>query len=505
MMRINPVVLRLLWPLLARSSVFSTACLLTAVAGASQAVVENLQAAREKLEARYVGQLEELARWCQSQGLDAEAQRTRRAAVPRDPWTLYLVTLPTIASPPEKADKPLSADWQKRFDDLGRQHAQALLPLARQAMRAKHPSLAYELVLETLRCDPDNEQGRKLLGFIKYKGQWRTPFEVEKLRAHYVWHPRFGWLPQSHVARYEAGQRYYNGRWITAAEEADIRSDLSSAWHVETEHYSLRTNHSLEAGVELGQQLERLYRAWQQTFAAYYASPEQLLRLFEGRGGPREAKGPRHLVVYFRNREEYVKALKGHIPDNVVTTGIYLGDYHTAYFYAGKQSDHTTLYHEASHQLFSECREVAPNIGLQANFWIVEGIACYMESFQQHDAFDTLGGTGCPRLEAARFRLLEDNFYLPLEQLVLYGIDALQRDPRIAMLYSQSAGLAHFLMHFDGGRYRDALMSYLEAIYTGQDGPDTLAQLTGKSLRELDSEYREFLKQLPMPAKAAAR
>src|SRR5690606_19745302 len=130
-----------------------------------------------------------------------------------------------------------------------------------------------------------------------------------------------------------------------------------------------------------------------------------------------------------------------------------------------------TLYHEASHQLFSESKDVAPHIGLRGNFWIVEGIACYMESFAEHDDFDTLGGTASPRLEAARYRAQEDNFYVPLEQLVQYGMHDLQRDRRIAMLYSQAAGLSHFLMHFDGGRYRDALLNYLSAVYAAEDRP----------------------------------
>jgi hypothetical protein len=463
----------------------------------------NLLEARQQLEARYAQSLEELAGWCEAQGLTEQATQTRRAARPRDPWTLYLVNLQSAETIHDGAD-PRVRQWRERFAALGRHHAEGLLTLARQAMRARHPSLAYELVLEMVRADPSSEEGRKLLGFIKYKGEWRTPFEVDKLKARYVWHERFGWLPQAHVARYESGERYYNGRWITAEEEAQIRGDIRSAWHVQTEHYSIRTNHSLEAGVALGQKLERLYRAWQQTFAPYYASPDQLLRLFEGRSPNHRSSGPRHLVMHFRDRQQYLQALEGHVPPGVVTTGIYLGDYRTAYFYATEDADSTTFYHEASHQLFSECREVAPNVGLRGNFWIIEGIACYLESFRPGAEYDLLGGTDSPRLEAARRRALVDQFYVPLDQFVLYGMNDLQRDRRIAMLYSQAAGLAHFLMHYDDGRYRDALMSYLEAVYTGEDTPQTLAQLTGKSYVELDREYHQFLEELPRRESAAA-
>ena len=72
-------------------------------------------------------------------------------------------------------------------------------------------------------------------------------------------------------------------------------------------------------------------------------------------------------------------------------------------------------------------------------------------------------------------------------------MERLQTDPRIATLYSQAAGLTHFLVHYDRGRYRDALVAYLVAVYTGRDAPDTLAKLTGTSYSDLDKQYHEFL------------
>ena len=72
-------------------------------------------------------------------------------------------------------------------------------------------------------------------------------------------------------------------------------------------------------------------------------------------------------------------------------------------------------------------------------------------------------------------------------------MEKLQKDPRIGTLYSQAAGLTHFLIYYDGGRYRDALVSYLSAVYSGRDDHDTLAKLTGTDYGELDKQYREFL------------
>ena len=117
----------------------------------------------------------------------------------------------------------------------------------------------------------------------------------------------------------------------------------------------------------------------------------------------------------------------------------------------------------------------------------------YMESLRREDGYYVLGGFDDERLYAAQYRLLHDHFYVPLGEFVDIGREKLQKDPRINTLYSQAAGLTHFLIYYDGGRYRDALVSYLSAVYSGRDGHDTLSKLTGTSYSDLDKQYREFL------------
>ena len=88
---------------------------------------------------------------------------------------------------------------------------------------------------------------------------------------------------------------------------------------------------------------------------------------------------------------------------------------------------------------------------------------------------------------------MKDHFYVPLAEFTAYGRERLQADPRIKTLYSQAAGLTHFLVYYQDGRYRDALVQYLSIIYSGKDDADTLARLTGVGYNELDKQYREFL------------
>lgn len=471
---------------------------LALLTSATPLCADDLFEQRQTLNAEFSGQLDELTAWCESVGLDTEAGRTRSWVLPRDPNKIYLVDV-TASDAFELSDDAgeKTHEWQRRFEELRNERADALFDLARSAIRQQRASLAFELVLDAVRENPDHEAARRLLGYQLFHDEWRTPYEIRKLRNGFVWHDRFGWLLEDHVERYEAGERWVSGRWITAEEDAQRRSRIERGWQVETDHYVVQTNHSLEAGVQLSQRLERFYRAWQQVFARFYVSESQLESLFEGRAAPRR-KGRRHRVVYFRNRDEYFDALRGSVRgDFSRSTGIYLGDHRTAYFFADENDerpeDYTTLYHEATHQLFSESRPIVRSPGGAANFWIVEGIACYMESFTEHDGYSTLGGFDAVRFGDARYRLVEDGFYVPLVQLTALGMDQLQQDERIAMLYSQSAGLTQFLMHADEGRYRDGLTAYLVAVYTGRDRPTTLAEIARQPFASLDKKYKEYV------------
>ena len=119
-------------------------------------------------------------------------------------------------------------------------------------------------------------------------------------------------------------------------------------------------------------------------------------------------------------------------------------------------------------------RSGAKDPGRKNNFWIVEAVACYMESLAEHRLLDdepygaywTAGGENEGRVPAARKRLLDDQFYVPLRELSTSGMRDLQHDGRLPMIYSQISGQVLFIMHADGGRYRQPLMNYLIAVYT---------------------------------------
>ena len=184
------------------------------------------------------------------------------------------------------------------------------------------------------------------------------------------------------------------------------------------------------------------------------------------------------------------------MPNIEVSIGAYVEQTGRAFFFPDEKDGQRTLYHEATHQLFHESRPVVGGVGRKVNFWIVEGIALFMESLRQEDGYYVLGGFDDDRLHAAKYRLMRDHFYIPLSEFTTYGMNRIQKDPRIGTLYSQAAGLTHFLVFFEGGRYRDALVSYLVAVYTGRNNRDTLRRLTGVAdYEELDRQYRKFIEE----------
>ncbi|MBN2022214.1 MAG: hypothetical protein JW809_05425 [Pirellulales bacterium] len=468
---------------------------LLVVANTGRGAAEDVYPLAARAVADYRAAMEELAAWCDQKGLADEARQTRDWHKPRDPNKVYVAILPdrlgTLAPPEGAAGDAL--EWHHRFARLRQDQAKALFGLARRAARSGAPSLAVELAMAAIHEDPDHDGVRRLLGYQAYEGGWRTGYEVRRLRAGYVWSDRFGWIRRDDLPRYEAGERRHKDRWITAEEDERLHRDIHNGWDIQTEHYTVRTNHGIEAGVALGVKLEQLYRVWNQLFLYYYANESQLASLFDGRG--RQPAPPRHHVVLFRDRDDYNQSLRPAISNIEISVGLYSDQTRRAYFFAGKDHDERTLYHEATHQLFHESRPVALGVGRQANFWIVEGIALYMESLHAEDGYHVLGGFDDVRMRAARYRLLHDRFFVPWEELTAYGLDRLQADPRIATLYSQMAGMTHFLVHGRDARYRDALVRYLAAVYQGSQDPALLPKLTGVPYAELDRQYREFIAQ----------
>lgn len=479
---------------LCRSARLLFVVLLTTSLPFSARADESIADRQTALDREYAQGLEELADWCEKQKLLDQAAATRDWIKPQLPLTLVLAAPDESFADTQPREGP-AGEWAVRFRKLRQAQGKSLYELAVAAAEQREFTLAYQLVHATLREDPGQEAARRLLGYKQHEGKWLTQYEFNKAKGNQVWHPQFGWIGRKQVARYEAGERFYKGRWISAADDARLHAEIDRGWEIATEHFQVRTNHSLEEGVVLAARLEEFYDVWRQLFVRFLFTDEQLARSFRD-STPLVHRSRLHQVTFFRDRDEYRAALAGESPSIGITTGYYLPSARTAYFFAGPEREDANLCHEATHQLFYEPKLV-PEAANDANFWVVEGIACLMESYRRGNRLALLGGADALRLINARNRLLRDDFYVGLAELCGLGMKALQERDDLKAIYSEAAGMTYFLLFADEGCYRQALVDYLSAVYTNRDRPATLSQLTGASYDQLDEQYQRFIRNLP--------
>jgi hypothetical protein len=481
---------------------FSVAVARAADGPAAVETAVQLLGARNASEATYRETLGELARWCDERQLASAGKLLREWLPTRDSLKSYIFKLPeSFDVPPElNAAGPSAAEFWERFAKLRRTQADALFALAKRAHTAGEYALAFDLVRHACRENPDHGEARTILGYVRYNGGWALPDTARRLAAGQVYHDKFGWLPAGHVKQYEMGRRYSRGKWTRADDDERLHASIRSGWRVESEHYVVTTNHSLEEGVRLARRLEQLYDVWRHVFVDYYMPHSEIERCFERAatsGAAKTVAAPRlrrtHQVSFFRNRDEYNGELRPLQAQIEITLGIYSSKARTAYFFAGDEQYAGTLLHEGAHQLFQETRQAGRDIGAKDNFALVEAVACYMESLVEHEHWYTLGGMEEGRVPAARKRLLDDQFYVPFSEVTALGMRELQRDDRLPMIYSQISGQALFLLHADAGRYRRSLIETLLAIYTNKADAATLAKQAAMTYEQLDESYRSFM------------
>ena len=418
---------------------------------------------RDGASAPWPQRLAELATKCDELNLPEQAAITRRWIIPRHAGRLYFF-VPEATDPTAPAKNALQTiqQWHAKFMELRREQGAALFEQAKSELAGGRPAQAYRLLFEVLHEDPDHAEARRILGYQKLRtGGWESPYR-KGATVVTLDHPHFGWRRRTY-------------------------------WRLETEHYSIHTNHSPKEALELARQLEDLHAIWRQAFFSYWTNAAALRHRFDGGNEPLLKKESKLKVVLFKSRQEYTSQLAEAEPKIGLTTGIYRVKDLTAFFYGGDATVIPTWYHEGTHQLFQETDGFGDEPGKERNFWILEGAALWMESLARHDGFWTLGGFDADRLQFARYRALSGDFAMPLEKLVALGREEMQQDADIRKLYAHAAGLAHFLMGSGGGKYADATTRYLRLVYEQTDKHETLATLAGADNPALDLAYRQFL------------
>ena len=369
-------------------------------------------------------------------------------------------------------------------------------PTATERTSLEHQTAgAIRLLYRTLRDDPDHERAREAGGWMKRDGQWVWPEAARRLDKGEQYSPEFGWLPPGRQKRYAAGERYAHGRWtkadaarrpITAPGDIDKQGSRFAS-----DHWQITTTAEEKAAASLAVQLEEAHTVWLQIFGGFQYEPAEWEQRLEGRGRPKALDAFEAKLA--ANRQEYILSLEPLEPLITRTQGIYWTPTRTAWFFEGEGQEPTTVHHEAAHQLFAEKRRTSLLAGERCGFWAIEAAACYLESLEPTPWGWTVGGREAGRAPAARERLLDDGFHVPLAELTALGRSGFQTDDRLPQIYSEISGLADFFMNGQRARYREAFVEYLARIYTGTVDADTLSRLCRKSYAELDDEYRHHM------------
>lgn len=465
---------------------------------------QRIVEAHSALQSQFAAQLPPLIDGFQRLGLTEEAARLEQLRQPFASQTLDVDALPeTVETPLPVTLPPAERELRSALRKAQHAYADDLFLLAQRAIREAFPSYAFQLLRECALHNPDQEVARRALGYVRYEDRWTTPYTALMLRRGQVWHRRFGWLPKDHVARYDAGERYFKGQWMSAEKETLLRGGIANGWVVESDHFIVRTNDSQERAVELSQALEDLHRFFVREFSDLFNTPQQMQQLF-GSGKPRSVNGAgQHEVWYFRSADEFEQFVLNKQPALKGVNGIYLPSERCAYFYANPadaRRNVETMYHEVTHQILSESGLKTFPIAEDRDFWIIEGFACYMESFDRTAPRPTVGDPRHPRIFWARQRVVAENWFIPTAEFTSYGMRQFQFEvdfPTLQKYYSQATGLTHFLLHAGGGKYRDGCIQYLGQLYSPDKrvrlAPRDLSEILGVPFPTLDAEYRAYI------------
>lgn len=459
--------------------------------------LEQLLGKFEELDTKYRADLEKLAKSCEKIEKNEEATKIRQRIIPQAPDKVYIPKFPLKIEPAPDPDKP----WEGKFLEIRQTYAQNVFSIVRDLAKEKFGTEALRLSIHALHANPDHASLRTVFGYKKFRNEeWRSDWEIKK-SSKYVDHEKFGWVLKTHVKNLESGKRYIEEtkKWVTEEEERRIRNSLENGWNVESEHYVVRTTHSLEEGVRISRRLEDYYRAWHLLFYRYLRTDDELCSVILARkplADPKERSG----IVMFKDERDFKRNLREFLPPDGEATGFYHGDAGIGYFYlldprTAKKADvehvERTVIHESSHQLFDKFRKQQGRS--KANFWATEAIAVYLESFHEENGYYVFGDTNDSRMLSARYRFIGMKYYIPLFDLASMSPGEFQSFENLAALYSECGGLGHFFMHGENGEYRDKMIAFLQDVYAEKTKVGSLSLFMEKEFDELDKEYAEFI------------
>ena len=432
---------------------------------AAQEVATNWREQHVLLHRKFGAEIQELAFWCRENGIEEQVPHTfgvyRNFQLDRQ-----YIFLPTQKKMPVAPVKGLAATWLEKLNAIKTNHAARLFELAKQAAEADAYAVAFQLVHETTYYDRDHEEARRILGHKQLKdGTWRIHSETVK--------------PARKSSR-----------------DHDIVSwPAGSFFTINTPHFQIDSNASEKETKLLAKKLESWHYAWRQVFFEYWSNPWLIKKWLDGKGSLKIPRR-RFRVVFFRDHNDYVKRVQPLQPGIENSSGYYNGEYQVSFFPAtdaNELRDEATWRHELCHQLFRESIRSRKQPFANHFLWLDEGVALYFESLRGEGLMLTLGGFDSQRLQYSRWRRLREDYHVPIRELAAMDMKTFQRRSDLPLLYAESAGIAHMLMDNRDYDTLPVLVRFLKKIHESAVQPDLFASMIGRSLDELDDDYRRFL------------
>ena len=398
---------------------------------------------------------QQLVQTINEQGLTSKASDW---IIPRDPQRLYVFT------PQEQVHRPDDPQLASLLED----HAEKLFALAKKRIAENQAAACFQLLHEVLFYNPNHEPVRKILGHRREED---------------------GWHVSSDRLRFTVGTRT----------QALMNWPAKSYSICKTPHFEIVSQADEAQTRLLAGKLELWHQIWRQVFFEYWSRSSTLQRWLDGKG---QARVPtkKFKVVFFKNRDAYVNQLSQWIPGIEGSTGYYEAAQKTSFFYAANKTqeavaaEQATWRHELTHQLFHESRRSVESPFQDRYLWLGEGIAMYFESLTEFPRHVTLGGFDSRRMQYARLRCLKEQFYIPVATLTSLDKKRLQTHPEIKKIYSQSAGLTHFLMGSDFGTLRPKLSEFLQLSYQGKLKDNSFNEILEMTTSDIDTAYPDFLR-----------
>ncbi|MCI0342417.1 MAG: hypothetical protein L0216_14960 [Planctomycetales bacterium] len=307
----------------------------------------------------------------------------------------------------------------------------------------------------------------------------------------------------SKVEKEEAAEllKKLGGRFLHPSLDKDYGRELASwpdAWGFETRNYQLVSNAHHSMVFKFAEECENLYEG---------------LRVFCGKDIPlRPTRGKERLVVWlFKDEPSFHVVLQTNGISRPQAPGLagFFGSYGRAYFfysprlYEGGLTDPfrslvETFYHEGTHQMLDLqwSGERKGNMAKYKSAWILEGIANYMETmevsvdskgkrnfkfgFHGYDGFEARNGHMYGAYRMAKKGKM--NALLPFTTADYGGYQAFPGQ------YPQAFGLAHYLLHAEGGKWRGVFFQYVKEQYSLGGSMKFLWEYLGKTEKQVMDE-----------------